>query len=382
LATDVGLIIEVADSSPLRDQRDKTRIYARGSIPIYWIVNLVDRRVEVYSQPSGPAAVPAYGAFQLYQPGGTIPLVLDGYRRRRGRRGRPITLSRHARREAPGTTMTYEEGFVQAICEAPDDDTPRLISADWLEENGQPERAEFIRVQCRLGRMDEGDPGRPALLQREQALLRKNRARWRKALPEHARKADYLRGFPAPKLRERCGDFLQRPADGLGPFPLWHITLTRVARDNLAGKLAGCPLRRRAMSLSLVKNALSDQARALLRTPHLVNVESLCLHRNWIGRGGVRALAEAALPRLRDLDLGGNQIDDAAMPALAGAPVLGQLRSLGLHFNQCRSAGAQALAASPYLGNLERLEMAMNYPLTDVGKEALRERFGARVGRL
>jgi Uma2 family endonuclease len=75
---DTGLIIEVADSSLLRDQRDKTRIYARANIPVYWIVNLVDRRVEVYTQPSGPVAVPAYGAFQTFQPGDAVPLVLDG----------------------------------------------------------------------------------------------------------------------------------------------------------------------------------------------------------------------------------------------------------------------------------------------------------------
>jgi Uma2 family endonuclease len=77
-AADVRLIIEVADTSLLRDQRDKTRIYARAGIPIYWIINLVDRRVEVYTQPSGPTAAPAYGAFQTFQPGDSVPLVLDG----------------------------------------------------------------------------------------------------------------------------------------------------------------------------------------------------------------------------------------------------------------------------------------------------------------
>jgi Uma2 family endonuclease len=78
VSADVGLAIEVGDSSLLRDQRDKTRIYARGNIPIYWIVNLVDRRVEVYTQPSGPTADPAYGSFRIYQSGDSIPLVLDG----------------------------------------------------------------------------------------------------------------------------------------------------------------------------------------------------------------------------------------------------------------------------------------------------------------
>jgi Uma2 family endonuclease len=75
-----GVIIEVAEAALIRDQRDKTRIYARAGIPVYWIINLVDRRVEVYTQPSGPTAVPAYGAFQTYQPGDAVPLVLDGAR--------------------------------------------------------------------------------------------------------------------------------------------------------------------------------------------------------------------------------------------------------------------------------------------------------------
>jgi Uma2 family endonuclease len=71
---ELGVILEIADSSLLRDQR----IYARSGIVTYWIVNLVDRRIEVYSQPSGPVAVPAYGSFQTFQPGDDVPLVLDG----------------------------------------------------------------------------------------------------------------------------------------------------------------------------------------------------------------------------------------------------------------------------------------------------------------
>jgi Uma2 family endonuclease len=77
-AADLGLVIEVADTSLLRDQRDKVRIYARGGIPCYWIVNLVDRRVEVHTQPSGPTADPAYASLQVYQSGDAVPLVLDG----------------------------------------------------------------------------------------------------------------------------------------------------------------------------------------------------------------------------------------------------------------------------------------------------------------
>jgi uncharacterized protein (TIGR02996 family) len=43
--------------------------------------------------------------------------------------------------------MSHDEAFLQAIIESPDDDAPRLVYADWLDEHGQPVRADFIRVQ-------------------------------------------------------------------------------------------------------------------------------------------------------------------------------------------------------------------------------------------
>lgn len=46
------------------------------------------------------------------------------------------------------------EPFLAAICATPEDDGPRLIYSDWLEERGDAERAEFIRVQCKLARLD------------------------------------------------------------------------------------------------------------------------------------------------------------------------------------------------------------------------------------
>lgn len=48
--------------------------------------------------------------------------------------------------------MTTEQAFLASIAENVEDDAPRLIYADWLEERGQHERAEFIRVQCELAK--------------------------------------------------------------------------------------------------------------------------------------------------------------------------------------------------------------------------------------
>jgi Uma2 family endonuclease len=76
--SEIGTLIEVADSTLAGDRADKGRIYARASVPIYWIVNLIDRQIEVYEQPSGPTAAPAYGKTTTYRIGDSVPLVLDG----------------------------------------------------------------------------------------------------------------------------------------------------------------------------------------------------------------------------------------------------------------------------------------------------------------
>lgn len=75
---DVGLVIEVSDSTLLGDRADKGRIYARTGIACYWIINLPDGQVEVYTSPSGPTATPGYARRQDHRPGDAVSLELDG----------------------------------------------------------------------------------------------------------------------------------------------------------------------------------------------------------------------------------------------------------------------------------------------------------------
>jgi len=70
---DVALVVEVADSR-LREARDLTGVYGGGGIAVYWIINLVDRHVEVYSDPF-------QGRYQSrveFKRGQAIPVVIDG----------------------------------------------------------------------------------------------------------------------------------------------------------------------------------------------------------------------------------------------------------------------------------------------------------------
>jgi Uma2 family endonuclease len=75
---DVALVVEVADASLHRDRTIKKRAYARAGIALYWIVNLIDRRVEVYSGPSGPSDQPDYRQRSEHGEGDTLVLLLDG----------------------------------------------------------------------------------------------------------------------------------------------------------------------------------------------------------------------------------------------------------------------------------------------------------------
>jgi Uma2 family endonuclease len=75
---DVALVAEVADTTLQRDRILKKRVYAFAGIPVYWIINLIERRFEVYTEPSGPVEQPDYQRRQDYNPSDEIPVIIEG----------------------------------------------------------------------------------------------------------------------------------------------------------------------------------------------------------------------------------------------------------------------------------------------------------------
>jgi Uma2 family endonuclease len=71
---DVGLLIEISLATLDRDRTEKLPAYARGRIPVYWIVNLVDRQIEVYTGPREGS----YVSREDFKPGQAVPVVIDG----------------------------------------------------------------------------------------------------------------------------------------------------------------------------------------------------------------------------------------------------------------------------------------------------------------
>lgn len=74
---EVALVVEVADTSLASDRGIKKRIYARAGMPLYWILNLPARRLEVYSDPTGPDPLPDYRQRRDFEADEMVAVIVD-----------------------------------------------------------------------------------------------------------------------------------------------------------------------------------------------------------------------------------------------------------------------------------------------------------------
>jgi carbon storage regulator CsrA len=237
----------------------------------------------------------------------------------------------------PAPRSPDEAALLQAILADPDDDAPRLIYADWLEEQGDP-RGEFIRVQCWLAALSPGDHSAGALQEREHLLLSRHGAAWRSALPPLLRQQPFERGF----VETACLTAQEFLANVEGLFALAPIRHLRVWASSFA------PLGERDLS-------------SLAASPYLARLASLDLSDNGLGDDAAVVLASSArLGSLSTLVLRQNRIGDAGAAALARSPHLAALTALDLAGNQIGTPGARALAASRHLTKLARLDLSGN----------------------
>lgn len=75
---DLLLVVEVSDTTLDYDRTVKKSIYANAALPAYWIVNISDQQVEVYTDPTGHSPQPDYRQRQDYGRSATLPLFIDG----------------------------------------------------------------------------------------------------------------------------------------------------------------------------------------------------------------------------------------------------------------------------------------------------------------
>jgi len=273
-------------------------------------------------------------------------------------------------REPPENDMTHADAFLQDILAHPDDDAPRLIFADWLEEQGDAasvSRAEFIRAQCALAKGHLPPGTRAKLERRTWTLLMQYGGQWARPVRRLVTTWEFHRGFVG-EVTLWGGEFLSRAARLFRRAPIQHVRLWRetdpsVGRRLSLPALAASKHISRLRSFDLTDNGLeSHDVRALIVSENLNGLTSLILGHNRIGDSGIRALAEAPiLARLIYLDLSHNAIRAAgaralgeAVERLARSPDGLSLRKLDLNGNPLGVAGRRVINASPLLRRLTR----------------------------
>jgi uncharacterized protein (TIGR02996 family) len=274
------------------------------------------------------------------------------------------------------------QDFLDAIIANPDDDTLRLQYADWLDEQGDAARAEFIRVQITLAGMDEADERREGLQKREQDLLDAQRATW---LSESA--AAFTERVDDPYLMQACqeaGNYLHikqgayfargllegihlagaeflKHADAL--FRMWPIREVRLFANgvpdvDVMSSVAMLACLERLTTFGLCGTRCSTEGIArLLATPHLANLQRLWLITTC--PSAAAALAASVITKLESLSIG-PVIGAAGAEALAAWPGLAGVTELNLHGNEIGSVGVEFLCSSKYLGRLVSLTLSGN----------------------
>ncbi len=288
------------------------------------------------------------------------------------------------------------DGFLNAIRARPDDDEPRLVYADWLDEAGDP-LARFIRIQCRRSRLSPHDPEWERLGHDETELLVQHRKAWFGPIEEiTGTNPVFLRGVIAHL--DITGSVLVKRANRLFQLaPLVHSLRVRELRQTL-GEIVDAPWLERITHLDLSGNSLGNRGLSVLaRSPartslrqlqmnrcelnaasvvafanadSFANLQSLHVADNGLGEVGTRTLATAgALRQVVDLDLSRNHLQDAGAAALVDAAVW-RLRHLRIADNAIGNDGVAALANAPCLADLTLLALAGNR-ISNVGVQKL-----------
>lgn len=273
-----------------------------------------------------------------------------------------------------------------------EDDAPRLVYADWLEEHGHAVRAEFVRVQIERARLPPWDAAQVRLRIREAELLAEHGEAWLAEMPviPGAKWEGFRRGVVA-ELSFSSFEMLRKHAHecrAVAPIEAVRVHWPRRGEKKSAtqpiAELRELTLRGRptpdeierfaespqlATLESLIVLGLdADDLTRLAASPHLTGLRELRLDSNAVGTRGVAALiASPSLKNLEVLDLSNSGqhdnyeenplIDPAGMEALAGWSGLAKVRRLVLSGSDVQARGLQALVRSRHASALHELSL-------------------------
>jgi uncharacterized protein (TIGR02996 family) len=340
------------------------------------------------------------------------------------------------RPRAPKADAPYPPGwepFLAAIKAEAFDDTPRLVFADWLDENGDPARAEFIRLQIRRHPLRYDDPEAKELDARGEELLHANGGRWLAGFPRWFQK-EYAGAFDRGFVRSCSLTGAKFLADG-GAItrltPIDALDLSRITPEALrcpalsevgglhlsivdsarAEALAGHPnlanlrclfvsnggdngityrptvrLSREAIRALLANRSLSglwrlefkcwqhgDAVAFGIAAGSFTRLEDLSLYSSELSAEGLKALVNSAsAPALTNLHIAGNRFGDAGIRHLVEAPGLTRLECLNVMSCGLTAESARLLAEWPGLRTVRWLQLGSGDVLTDADTDRIR----------
>ena len=234
--------------------------------------------------------------------------------------------------------MTDGDALLAAILAEPDEDTPRLMYADWLDEEGEYERAELIRAQIELARTPDRDavPWNPrvaGLRATVRRILERRSAEW----------LDRLRGRDGPLGSEGVHAAYRRGfVEVVWMSAAWYVGRAEVLFRSL-------PLRELRVTF-----ATQESFANLLACPHF--------------------------PRLDTLDVSGFTLGDGLFVQLARCRAAAELRGLRARACGITDASALRLADFEYEWKPREIDVSLN-AIGPAGLDALRGRYGTGVVR-
>ena len=262
-----------------------------------------------------------------------------------------------------------QASLLETVREYPEDDAPRLVYADWLEEQGHP-RAEFIRLQCQLAHLRENDPCYSSLREREVELSLEYEDGWTQPWRKFVRRHLFQRGF-AEWVSMTARNFRKAGLRLLHHEPVQDLRLTNLETQGY--ELGQCPSFEKVRGLDLSGLILpAADFCAWLRSPYLRGLRTLNLQAliPRLPLKSIRRLASADLPHLRTLNLGEHILSLSAWESLARAPFPSLQR---LHLADCRlrSTNLPVVLQGSYIPRLRFLDLSSNF-LGDQGLSSFR----------
>src|SRR5579885_2432380 len=263
--------------------------------------------------------------------------------------------------------MTDRDAFLRAICDRPDDDTPRLVFADWLEEHGESKRAEFIRTQVEMGQAEEFGPRWRVLDKLQRKLPEVTRASWSQGLDGlGVLNVKFRRGFP-DEVTVYSKRFVAEYEELFTAAPIRRVkfaSLTAAQGNVPLAELLRCPALARLRGLDLANTPLTEEAvEQLAGCEHLRGLRELTLSaegltpdagRTLIRSKNLEGLTDLAFVGQLEADVYGNGL----VAALAGEPGFRRIARLSVRSAGLGPAGAEALAASPHAAGLRFLAVS------------------------